>query len=71
MPDRFNTSLSSSAASGRPGEAAAATGPEVPNLGGAIDVRSLLMGAREAVLLLDGEAYRLRITAKEKLILTK
>lgn len=37
----------------------------------AIDVRSLLNGTREATLVLDGEAYRLRITAKEKLILTK
>jgi Hemin uptake protein hemP len=36
-----------------------------------VDVRALLNGAREAVLMLDGEAYRLRITAKEKLILTK
>jgi hemin uptake protein HemP len=36
-----------------------------------IDVRSLLGGAREATLMLDGEAYKLRITAKEKLILTK
>ncbi len=36
-----------------------------------IDVRGLLNGAREAILVLDGEAYRLRITAKEKLILTK
>jgi hemin uptake protein HemP len=36
-----------------------------------VDVRALLNGAREATLMLDGEAYRLRITAKEKLILTK
>lgn len=36
-----------------------------------IDVRTLLNGAREATLILDGEAYKLRITAKEKLILTK
>lgn len=36
-----------------------------------VDVRSLLQGAREAVLVLDGEPYRLRITAKDKLILTK
>jgi hemin uptake protein HemP len=36
-----------------------------------VDVRALLDGAREAILVLDGEAYRLRITAKEKLILTK
>jgi hemin uptake protein HemP len=36
-----------------------------------LDVRTLLQGSREAVLLLDGEPYRLRITAKGKLILTK
>lgn len=36
-----------------------------------IDVRGLMSGAREAILTLDGEEYRLRITAKEKLILTK
>lgn len=37
----------------------------------AIDARSLLAGRREAIIMLDGEAYRLRITAREKLILTK
>ena len=36
-----------------------------------IDVRKLLDGQREAMLVLDGEPYRLRITAKDKLILTK
>jgi hemin uptake protein HemP len=36
-----------------------------------VDVRVLLDGHREAVLVLDGEPYRLRITAKDKLILTK
>ncbi len=36
-----------------------------------VDVRALLNGAREAILMLDGEPYRLRITAKDKLILTK
>lgn len=36
-----------------------------------VDVRRLLDGQREAMLMLDGEPYRLRITAKEKLILTK
>ncbi len=41
--------------------------PEVPIL----DVRDLLAGAREAVLLHGSERYRLRITAKDKLILTK
>jgi len=35
------------------------------------DVRDLLGDAREAILLLDGEPYRLRITARQKLILTK
>ena len=36
-----------------------------------VDVRKLLVGQREAMLMLDGEPYRLRITAKDKLILTK
>ena len=36
-----------------------------------VDVRKLLDGQREAMLVLDGEPYRLRITAKDKLILTK
>ncbi len=35
------------------------------------DVRELLRGKREATLVLDGAAYRLRITASGKLILTK
>jgi len=37
----------------------------------AIDARSLLKGRKEALLLLDGEPYRLRITGNNKLILTK
>jgi len=41
--------------------------PEPP----VVDVRSLLGGGREAVLIHLGEAYRLRITARDKLILTK
>jgi hemin uptake protein HemP len=36
-----------------------------------IDVTAILSGAREVVLLHNGEAYRLRITANNKLILTK
>lgn len=35
------------------------------------DARSLLDGEKEAILILDGEQYRLRITSKSKLILTK
>ncbi len=36
-----------------------------------IDVRDIMAGCREAVLIHEGERYRLRITAKDKLILTK
>ncbi|KQU52655.1 hypothetical protein ASG72_07015 [Bosea sp. Leaf344] len=36
-----------------------------------IDVRSLLGGGREIILLHLGERYRLRITARDRLILTK
>jgi hemin uptake protein HemP len=36
-----------------------------------IDVRDLMANSREAVLIHDGERYRLRITAKDKLLLTK
>lgn len=36
-----------------------------------VDVRALMQGRREIVLVLDGEAYRLRITMNDKLILTK
>jgi hemin uptake protein HemP len=41
--------------------------PEVP----VINVRDLMANSREAVLIHEGERYRLRITAKDKLILTK
>jgi hemin uptake protein HemP len=41
--------------------------PEVP----VIYVRDLMADSREAVLIHEGERYRLRITAKDKLILTK
>jgi hemin uptake protein HemP len=36
-----------------------------------IDLRELLGGAREAIIVHAGERYRLRVTAKDKLILTK
>ncbi|MCA0405601.1 MAG: hemin uptake protein HemP [Proteobacteria bacterium] len=36
-----------------------------------IDVMTLLGESREAILLHNGERYRLRITANNKLILTK
>lgn len=37
----------------------------------AIDVRALVGAGREAVILHKGDRYRLRITANDKLILTK
>lgn len=36
-----------------------------------IDLRTLLNGEREAIILHEGQEYRLRITANAKLILTK
>ncbi len=36
-----------------------------------VDVRQLLGDGREVVLMHLGEAYRLRITARDRLILTK
>jgi hemin uptake protein HemP len=36
-----------------------------------VAVRDLLGGGREAVLLHDGDEYRLRLTSNGKLILTK
>lgn len=36
-----------------------------------VDVRSLVGAGREAVILHKGDRYRLRITANDKLILTK
>jgi hemin uptake protein HemP len=41
--------------------------PEIP----VVDVRKLLGEGREVVLMHLGEPYRLRITARERLILTK
>lgn len=42
-------------------------GPEIP----VIDVRQLIGDGREIILMHQGEAYRLRITARDRLILTK
>ena len=36
-----------------------------------IDVRELLAGRREAIIVHGGERYRLRVTANDKLIFTK
>lgn len=45
-----------------------ATTQQVPR---EIEIESLLHGDREIVLLHNGEQYRLRITANDRLILTK
>ncbi|WP_150286930.1 hemin uptake protein HemP [Rhabdaerophilum calidifontis] len=45
--------------------------PPASGTGAAIDVRALLGPAREAILVHNGEHYRLRVTANNKLILTK
>lgn len=39
--------------------------------GARISVEDLLQGAREMILVHDGQDYRLRVTSKGKLILTK
>ncbi|WP_210421768.1 hemin uptake protein HemP [Phreatobacter aquaticus] len=41
--------------------------PDIPT----VELTSLLGGGREAVILHNGERYRLRVTANDKLILTK
>jgi hemin uptake protein HemP len=50
---------------------AASTSNSTPSDIPVIDVRDIMADGREAVLIHDGERYRLRITAKDKLLLTK
>jgi hemin uptake protein HemP len=46
--------------------------PDSPNAQTPVfDVRELLAGGREAIIVHAGERYRLRVTANDKLILTK
>jgi hemin uptake protein HemP len=54
-----------------PSDAADKTTPAEPGAVRVIDVRNLLGDGREVVLMHLGEAYRLRITARDRLILTK
>jgi hemin uptake protein HemP len=54
----------------KPPPAAGRAAPQRPDAP-VIDVRDLLAGGREAVIVHAGERYRLRVTAKDKLILTK
>jgi hemin uptake protein HemP len=43
----------------------------IPLLGNRIDSRELFVGGREITIMHGAEAYRLRLTAQNKLILTK
>lgn len=59
---------------GRAENSAAATTPSGRNIaviGDRIDSRDLFAGAREIIIGHGSEAYRLRLTAQNKLILTK
>jgi len=49
----------------------ASTGPQAQQDIPTINVLDILQNSREAVLIHGGERYRLRITAKDKLLLTK
>jgi hemin uptake protein HemP len=59
--------------SDRPGKSPADAAPEAANTPQTpvIQVQELLAGGREAIMVHAGERYRLRVTAKNKLILTK
>ena len=54
-----------------PDPAAKNEAPPAPSGIPVVEVRQLLGEGREVILLHLGEAYRLRITARDKLILTK
>ena len=64
-PQQSQGSASSGPASSGPTSSGPA--PSVPE----VDVQALVAGGREAVILHEGERYRLRITTNRKLILTK
>lgn len=53
---------------GAPGESDSASGAGVPQR---LDVQQLLGPAQEVILIHNGEDYRLRVTSKGRLILTK
>ncbi|MFT3952927.1 MAG: hemin uptake protein HemP [Piscinibacter sp.] len=55
------------ARAGRPAPDDAQSGQAIPT----VEVASLLASGREAVIFHNGERYRLRVTANDKLILTK
>jgi hemin uptake protein HemP len=50
---------------------AAAPERRIPLTGDRIDSRDLFVGTREIIITHGGELYRLRLTAQNKLILTK
>jgi hemin uptake protein HemP len=56
---------------GRSRAAVLSTARTIPVVGDRIDSRDLFIGTREIVIAHGGENYRLRLTAQNKLILTK
>lgn len=56
---------------GRRGSEVAAGGRTIAVVGDRIDSRDLFIGTREIVIVHGGEAYRLRLTLQNRLILTK
>jgi hemin uptake protein HemP len=57
--------------SGQDRPAASPAGRTVPIIGDRIESRDLFVGTREIIIGHSGESYRLRLTAQNKLILTK
>jgi hemin uptake protein HemP len=49
----------------------APAGRNIPVVGDRMDSRDLFIGTREIIIAHGGESYRLRLTAQNRLILTK
>jgi hemin uptake protein HemP len=68
----MNTLANEDYHSNTPGDGSAAGAPRmIPVRDNRIDSRDLFVGTREIAIVHGGEAYRLRLTAQNKLILTK
>lgn len=55
----------------RPADAEFQTGRTITIAGNSFDTREIFVGTREVIITHGGERYRLRLTAQNKLILTK
>jgi hemin uptake protein HemP len=68
--------MAAAADNGGPGDASpearpTAAGRAIPVVGGRMDSRDIFIGTREVIITHGREHYRLRLTAQNKLILTK